>query len=475
MKTLVTTSCIVLVLAACSGSETCPAGFLDCGLGCTDLLNDTENCGACMNACPGGHICQVGVCTLSCQEGYTDCSGTCRDTMTDQYNCGACGMTCAAGYVCVDGSCSPDCPEGYTSCSGVCRNTSNDPANCGECGTACASGEVCLTGTCTFTCPSPYTDCSGMCADLQTDHLNCGACGSACLAGQICVAGACENSCIAGLTLCSGACRDLMRDPDNCGSCGSPCGSGDVCYDGSCVTSCPGGFTDCTGSCRDLNSDRLNCGACETPCGDGEVCTSGTCTATCASPLISCPHDADGDTVMDGTICSDTSSDPRNCGGCAGSGGVNCARGEACVSGSCETVVCPAPTWSQSFTGGAVPPSGTCTSWTTWRTGLDATGCTTINISGTFDTTGVACTDPTTTQAIATALRTGATGSWSCDGNTWHVGTCAGGIELVGSGAACTCSDPGHILRPCIDHRDWGGVNTDTCNAPTQTMTITFY
>jgi hypothetical protein len=39
---------------------------------------------------------------------------------------------------------------------------------------------------------------------------------------------------------------------------------------------------------------------------------------------------------MDATMCSDSTSDPRNCGGCAGSGGVNCGLTEACVAGSCE-------------------------------------------------------------------------------------------------------------------------------------------
>jgi hypothetical protein len=123
-----------------------------------------------------------------------------------------------------------------------------------------------------------------------------------------------------------------MRDPENCGACASRCGSGDVCYDGACLAACPGGFTDCSGTCRDLDSDRLNCGACDTPCEDGEVCDAGTCSVTCASPLVICPHDSDGDTVMDTTVCSDTSMDPANCGSC----GSPCAALEACVSGVCQ-------------------------------------------------------------------------------------------------------------------------------------------
>jgi len=106
---------------------------------------------------------------------------------------------------------------------------------------------------------------------------------------------------------------------------------------------------------------------------------------------------------------------------------------------------------------------------------LDATGCTSIVVSGTFDTTGAACTDPAVVDAIATALRTGVAGSWTCDGYTWYTDRCGSYLELVARGDDCYCSDPGHILRPCINNNNWGGVATDTCAAPAQTMTVTFY
>ena len=70
-------------------------GYIDMGGICYNFASDPENCGGYGNACPSGHICQMGVCVLSCQEGYVDCEGTCRDIMTDQNNCGTCGMTCA--------------------------------------------------------------------------------------------------------------------------------------------------------------------------------------------------------------------------------------------------------------------------------------------------------------------------------------------------------------------------------------------
>ena len=52
--------------------------------------------------------------------------------------------------------------------------------------------------------------------------------------------------------------------------------------------------------------------------------------------------------------------------------------------------------------------------------------------------------------------------------------TCGGGIEFNATGSTCNCDDPGYIVRPQIENDNWGGINTDTCLAPTQTMTVTF-
>jgi hypothetical protein len=42
----------------------CPAGQADCGgAGCKNLANDSANCGACNNACPGGQTCRNGKCS----------------------------------------------------------------------------------------------------------------------------------------------------------------------------------------------------------------------------------------------------------------------------------------------------------------------------------------------------------------------------------------------------------------------------
>ena len=55
------------------------------------------------------------------------------------------------------------------------------------------------------------------------------------------------------------------------------------------------------------------------------------------------------------------------------------------------------------------------------------------------------------------------------------MGTCGSGNELSASGTTCICTSPGHIIRACIGvNANWGGVNTATCSAPTQTMTAVF-
>jgi hypothetical protein len=152
-----------------------------------------------------------------------------------------------------------------------------------------------------------------------------------------------------------------------------------------------------------------------------------------------------------------------------------CGSGEICYLGSCEIRACRISPYSEAFLNGVIAVSQ-CTAWRTWTAGLDGVGCSIIEISGTYDTTGVACTDPVTVEEIADALRTGTADSWTCDGRTWRTGTCGRGIELSAAGSICSCPNPEYVVRPCIETTvNWGGVNTATCSGPDQTMTVTFY
>jgi hypothetical protein len=123
--------------------------------------------------------------------------------------------------------------------------------------------------------------------------------------------------------------------------------------------------------------------------------------------------------------------------------------------------------------------------WALFRQQLDTNtnNFTSVTIKGSQDPVGVSCSDQTTVNQIATALRNATTGTWSCNGRTWAVwigcggGNCGGNanaVELNATGSNCACDDPGYIVRPGIGNPNWGGVNTATCDAPTQTMAVVF-
>jgi len=77
---------------------------------------------------------------------------------------------------------------------------------------------------------------------------------------------------------------------------------------------------------------------------------------------------------------------------------------------------------------------------------------------------------------IATALKNGTALTVTCPGGvTWYVDTCGPGVELTVGGPTCSCTGPAaHTVRPCMGTADWGGVNTNSCNAPSQTVTVIF-
>ncbi len=111
-----------------------------------------------------------------------------------------------------------------------------------------------------------------------------------------------------------------------------------------------------------------------------------------------------------------------------------------------------------------------CTDWNEWRSTI-LTDHTMVSISGTNDMAGRVCTGDEARQ-ICDALRDGVFFSIFCDGHTWFVDNC-GGIELTADDLQCSCVSPGYSVRPCIAAQEWGGVNTSTCGAPTQTINIT--
>jgi len=98
----------------CTGQAQCQVGFCVCQNGseiqcdgqCTDPLTDADNCGMCGNACAQDEVCEFGACQPAgtCMAPLADCDddpatgtdGCETDLSTDSQNCGACGNACGA-------------------------------------------------------------------------------------------------------------------------------------------------------------------------------------------------------------------------------------------------------------------------------------------------------------------------------------------------------------------------------------------
>lgn len=84
---------------------------------------------------------------------------------------------------------------------------------------------------------------------------------------------------------------------------------------------CPGSLVACNGVCTDTTSDPSNCGACAQTCG-GATCVDSLCSAVaggCSAGQTMCV-----------AACTDTTTDPFNCGSCS-----NVCMSGTCVSGQC--------------------------------------------------------------------------------------------------------------------------------------------
>lgn len=79
----------------------------------------------------------------------------------------------------------------------------------------------------------------------------------------------------------------------------------------------------CGGTCTDTNSDPNNCGVCSRTCAAGQVCSDGLCQSSCRTGLTAC-----------GRACADLTSSNANCGQC----GTSCGLGFRCSKGTCA---CP--------------------------------------------------------------------------------------------------------------------------------------
>lgn len=195
-------------------------------------------------------------------------------------------------------------------------------------------------GTCGCASGRGETLCDQHCVILDSDRINCGSCGHECLTTCASRAATCDTQGI-GCGPAGDGCGNML----DCGGCTAPetCGGGGILGQcgtrdgGPCVpTTCAALGVTC-GPVGNGCGGMIDCGSCTLPdtCGGGgvlghcgrPVCSHQTCMDMCPGTTL-CFTPQDGDRVD--SICFDTGSDARNCGGC----GITCGLG-TCSGGSC--------------------------------------------------------------------------------------------------------------------------------------------
>jgi hypothetical protein len=242
----------------------------------------------------------------------------------------------------------------------------------------------------------------------------------------------------------------------------TPVAAGRSCDDGN---TCNGAeVCDGAGTCQP--GTNLGAGA---SCADGNACNGDETCNGLGSCLAGPPP-----VVDDGNVCTADACDPN-----AGVSHVPLPDGTTCNgSGTCQGGACTVQqvAFSQDFIEGA-GSFDQCQIWNSFRAQLTSTSYRSVNMHGTFDTIGVTCSDPAAATQICQGLHTGNPVSVFCNNRIWNVGDCGGGTEISADGSTCVC-DFGYVARPCVgtnngfDNPNWGGMNTETCFAQSQNITV---
>jgi hypothetical protein len=162
--------------------DDCGFNRTKCGYKCSDLSNDSSNCGACGVRCRSySETCRDGQCQCG---GYdeTRCGNSCVSLSRDSNNCGGCGIRCVSySEICDNGQCRCSAIN-ETNCGSLCVDLSRDSENCGSCGIRCKTDtESCQQGLCVSTViptreplpSSESTNQSGSSAPTANESLDC--------------------------------------------------------------------------------------------------------------------------------------------------------------------------------------------------------------------------------------------------------------------------------------------------------------
>ncbi len=341
---------------------------LACTMGCgrSDLLSYDEGLFA-----DAGRDGQVGLDGRAPADGDTGPGGGCTTNQD-------CISTPATPYcdlppgMCVACLTDPDtCPIGEA-CSptthtcqplpGGCTSNAECPASKPICDTSdgqcvgclqssqCPAGDICIDTQCVpacgggLACTGGLVCCGGGCVDTTTDPNDCGSCGNVCPGDDTCRADACQPpsgcnnlGCQPGDTCCSDLCVNTQTSTSHCGSCTNVCPAGESCVDAFCTVPtgcnggppCAGGESCCGEGCTDTNSDPNNCGMCGNPCGPESQCFMGQCQPVSMDCNGQLP--CTGDQTCCPAGCTNLDTDPANCSQC----GFGCPIGDTCVAGNC--------------------------------------------------------------------------------------------------------------------------------------------
>jgi hypothetical protein len=142
--------------------------------------------------------------------------------------------------------------------------------------------------------------------------------------------------------------------------------------------------------------------------------------------------------------------------------------------------------WTDDFTQNQNPTLEQCQAWHDFLDQLSPENeFTSVTMRGSSAPEGITMTDPAAVQELAHLLYTRTDSSVTSDGHTWYVyigcnlDSCVPGgqgVELridYSGGCACMASES-FTVRPDIGNDSWGGVNTESCSAPSQTMMVEF-
>ncbi|MBK8847022.1 MAG: lamin tail domain-containing protein [Bacteroidetes bacterium] len=158
-----------------------------------------------------------------------------------------------------------------------------------------------------------------------------------------------------------------------------------------------------------------------------------------------------------------------------------CSGDTASLTATSQTI----SSYSEIFVGGGSTITQ-CQAWDNFLAAINPSTVSSIKMFGDQNAvaiTGREVTNAVTAQAIATALKNRASGTFpAADGaNTWIVsnGSCGSGcgavpatVELSSDGTSCSCVSPGWSIRPNLTGFNSGGINVSTCGAPTSLVAL---